>query len=112
MTIWPQPDGAPIACNEKLKMLAENETELRSVMSDAFDDAVLMGVDPAAMRALLVEMVRTLPGPGSNGPGAPRTGLAASGEDGPDADVRGASGPGASGAPGLYDPTRPDGGRA
>ncbi|MCQ8279529.1 hypothetical protein NFI95_13870 [Acetobacteraceae bacterium KSS8] len=63
MTVWPGRDGAPVSCNEKLKVLAENERELRSVMSDAFDDAVLMGVDPEAMRALLVEMVRSLPGP-------------------------------------------------
>jgi hypothetical protein len=70
MTLWPQADGTPIACNEKLKVLAENETELRSVMSDAFDDAILMGVDKAAMRAILLGMVEALPGP-HPGPGRP-----------------------------------------
>ena len=64
MTIWRQADGAPIACVEKLKVLADNERELRAVMSDAFDDAVLMGVDHAQMRLTLIEMVESLPGPG------------------------------------------------
>ena len=64
MTVWRQADGAPVACVEKLKVLADNERELRAVMSDAFDDAVLMGVDQAHMRQTLIEMVESLPGPG------------------------------------------------
>ena len=27
-TVWPQPDGAPVSCREKLRMLAENHAEL------------------------------------------------------------------------------------
>jgi len=26
--LWPQPDGAPVACREKLKVLAENLPEM------------------------------------------------------------------------------------
>lgn len=63
MTIWPQPDGAPVSCREKLKMLDENHAELAQVMQDAFEDAVLMGVDPEAMRRILVEMVSALKSP-------------------------------------------------
>jgi hypothetical protein len=55
--IWPQDDGAPVSCREKLKMLADNHAELAQVMQDAFEDAVLMGVDEAAMRRILTEMV-------------------------------------------------------
>jgi len=55
--VWPQPDGAPVSCREKLRMLAENHAELAQVMQDAFEDAVLMGVDETAMRGILVEMV-------------------------------------------------------
>jgi hypothetical protein len=60
---WPQPDGSPISCREKLKTLAENHEELAQVMQDAFEDAVLMGVDEAAMRAILADMVQGLRSP-------------------------------------------------
>jgi magnesium and cobalt transporter len=60
---WPQPDGAPVSCREKLKTLAENHAELAQIMQDAFEDAVLMGVDEAAMRAILTEMVGGLSSP-------------------------------------------------
>ena len=60
---WPQPDGSPVACREKLRVLAENQAELLSMLRDVFDDAVLMGVDEAAMRQILVEAVRALPSP-------------------------------------------------
>jgi len=61
--IWPGADGAPVSCREKLKMLAENHAELSQVMQDAFEDAVLMGVDEDAMRAILADMVRGLRSP-------------------------------------------------
>jgi uncharacterized protein (UPF0335 family) len=60
---WPQADGTPVSCREKLKTLAENHEELEQVMRDAFEDAVLMGVDEAAMRAILAEMVQGLRSP-------------------------------------------------
>ena len=60
---WPQPDGSPISCREKLRVLEENHAELRAVLRDAFDDAVLMGVDQAAMRGILIAMVEALESP-------------------------------------------------
>ncbi len=62
-TAWLQSDGTFVACREKLKMLAENQAELAQVMQDAFEDAVLMGVDETAMRALLAGMVEQLRSP-------------------------------------------------
>jgi hypothetical protein len=61
--VWPMADGAPVSCREKLKTLAENHAELAQVMQDAFEDAVLMGVDEAAMRAILAEMVGAVRSP-------------------------------------------------
>jgi hypothetical protein len=61
--VWPGSDGTPIACREKLKVLAENHTELAQTMQDAFEDAVLMGVDEQAMRATLIAMVEGLQSP-------------------------------------------------
>jgi hypothetical protein len=60
---WPQPDGTPVACREKLRTLAENHAELAQVMQDAFEDAILMGVDEAAMRAILSDLVAGLRSP-------------------------------------------------
>jgi uncharacterized protein (UPF0335 family) len=60
---WLQADGTPIACNEKLRVLAENQAELRTTLRDVFDDAILMGVDEAAMRQILIDEIRALPGP-------------------------------------------------
>ncbi len=60
---WPQVDGTPIACREKLLVLAENHAEIAQTMQDAFDDALLMGVDEQAMRAILIRMVEGLRSP-------------------------------------------------
>lgn len=60
---WPQPDGSAVSCREKLKMLAENHAELAQTMQDVFEDAVLMGVDETAMRAILDDMVQALVSP-------------------------------------------------
>ncbi len=60
---WPGRDGAPIACREKLKTLAENHAEAAQVLRDAFEDAVLMGVDEAAMRQALHDLVNALESP-------------------------------------------------
>ena len=60
---WPGADGEPVSCREKLRMLAENHDELRQVMQDAFEDAVLMGVDEAAMRRILADLVTDLRSP-------------------------------------------------
>lgn len=62
-TLWPGADGTPVSCREKLKVLAENHAELAQVMRDAFEDAVLMGVDETAMRRILGELVAGLPSP-------------------------------------------------
>ena len=57
---WPQPDGSPVSCREKLRVLDENHAELVATMQDAFEDAVLMGVDADRLRALLHTMVDDL----------------------------------------------------
>jgi uncharacterized protein (UPF0335 family) len=44
-------------------MLAENHTEAATMLRDVFEDAVLMGVDEAAMRQILQEVIAALPSP-------------------------------------------------
>ena len=62
-TIWPGEDGAPLSSRDKLKVLAENHQELAQMLRDTFEDAILMGVDEAAMRAILTEMVQGVESP-------------------------------------------------
>ena len=63
--VWPGRDGAPVACREKLRMLAENEAELLQVLQDVFEDAVLMGVDEGFLRARLHELADSVRAPGA-----------------------------------------------
>ncbi len=61
-TLWLQADGSPVSCLEKLRVLEENHTELAQLMQDAFEDAVLIGVDDQAFRDrmhALVDALRT-----------------------------------------------------
>jgi uncharacterized protein (UPF0335 family) len=60
---WPQPDGQPVSCRDKLEILNENYEELRHVMQDAFEDAMLMGVDEEAMRRIIADLVAGLKTP-------------------------------------------------
>jgi hypothetical protein len=60
---WPGLDGNAVGCREKLKMLTENYQELSQVLQDAFEDAVLMGVNEDAMRQILADVVAGLVSP-------------------------------------------------
>ena len=62
-TVWPGDDGNPLACRDKLKVLAENHAELAQMLRDTFEDAILMGVDETAMRTILAEMIKGLDSP-------------------------------------------------
>lgn len=60
---WPTPDGGAVSCREKLRVLEDNHAEAAQVLQDAFEDAVLMGVDEAAMRRIMSDMVSGLHSP-------------------------------------------------
>lgn len=61
--VWTGRDGAEIACVEKRAVLAENLAEFDQVLRDLFEDAVLMGVDEAALRRLLAARIDRLASP-------------------------------------------------
>jgi hypothetical protein len=60
---WPQPDGEPVSCREKVEVLDENYEELRHVMQDAFEDALIIGVDEAFLRQSFASLVAGLKSP-------------------------------------------------
>ena len=61
--IWRAPDGTPVSCYEKLKVLEENLDEIREMCQEALEDAVLMGCDEAQAREGMRELVEQLEEP-------------------------------------------------
>ncbi|TDR31972.1 hypothetical protein [Hydromonas duriensis] len=58
--IWHKPDGTPLACVEKIKVLNENLEELHQLAQDMLDDAVLMGGTEEQVRTTLMALVSSL----------------------------------------------------
>jgi hypothetical protein len=61
--IWHTPEGEPVSCVEKIKVLNENLAELRALAQDALEDGVLMGCDEAQLRDVLAGIVAGLVNP-------------------------------------------------
>lgn len=61
--VWRTPEGEPVSCVEKIKVLNENLAELRDLAQDALEDAVLMGCDEAQVRVVLSGIVAGLVNP-------------------------------------------------
>jgi hypothetical protein len=61
--VWHTPEGEPVSCVEKIKVLNDNLTELRELAQDALEDGVLMGCDEAQLREVLAGIVAGLVNP-------------------------------------------------
>ena len=57
---WRKPDGSVVSCFEKVKVLNENYSELRELLQDAMDDALLMGCSEAQVRAAFQQLLDEL----------------------------------------------------
>ncbi len=57
---WYSSDGKIISCTEKIKVMQQNIDELRQLAQDAFEDGVLMGVDPNQLRECFVSLMKKL----------------------------------------------------
>ncbi len=64
--IWLQPDGVPVSCREKIKVLNENFQEISDLAQDALDDGILMGCDEAQLRQVLHLVIDHLKNPYAN----------------------------------------------
>jgi uncharacterized protein (UPF0335 family) len=60
---WRTPEGEPVSCVEKIKVLNENLAELRDLAQEALEDAVLMGCDEKQVREVLTDIVAGLVNP-------------------------------------------------
>ena len=61
--VWRTPEGEPVSCVEKIKVLNENLAELRELAQEALEDAVLMGCDEQQVRDVLAELVGRIENP-------------------------------------------------
>lgn len=61
--VWRAPDGTPVACLEKIKVLNENLEEIRQMCQDTLEDAVLMGCDETQIRHVLLALIQSLEEP-------------------------------------------------
>ncbi|GBQ05270.1 hypothetical protein [Saccharibacter floricola] len=60
---WADEHGQKLTCTEKLRTLRENESELHQVMQDAYEDALLFGVDPLIIKARFEALVKKMESP-------------------------------------------------
>ena len=61
--VWRTPEGEPVSCVEKIKVLNENLAELRELAQEALEDAVLMGCDEQQVREVLGHLVAGIVNP-------------------------------------------------
>ncbi len=61
--VWRQPDGKPLSCVEKIKVLNENLVEIQQMAQDALEDAILMGGDETQVRDVLRGLIDSLDNP-------------------------------------------------
>lgn len=60
---WTGPNGEPVSCTEKLKVLEENLAEIAELAQDALEDAILMGVGETQARTTLAKVIENLENP-------------------------------------------------
>ena len=55
--VWRKPDGKPVSCLEKIKVLNQNISEIEGLCADALEDGVLMGCDADQIKAALHALI-------------------------------------------------------
>ena len=60
---WEKPDGSPVSCTEKIKVLRQNLEELRQIAQDAFEDALLMECREDQIREVFLQLIDSLENP-------------------------------------------------
>jgi hypothetical protein len=60
---WLTPEGEPVSCIDKIKVLNENLEEIRDLAQAALEDAVLMGCDEAQFREVIKNLSQAIVNP-------------------------------------------------
>ena len=61
--VWLTEQGEKVACVEKIKVMQENLEELHQMAQDAFEDGILMGIDPKQLKAFILSLVDKIHNP-------------------------------------------------
>ena len=61
--IWQKPDGSPVSCLEKIKVLNQNYAELKQMAQDALEDALLMECSEEQIKEALHRLIDDLHNP-------------------------------------------------
>ena len=64
---WRQPDGSAMSCDDSVKVLRENLTEIHQICQEALEDAVLMDVAEEQFREVLHTLIDGLKNPYKKG---------------------------------------------
>ena len=55
---WIGKNKLKVSCKEKIKILNNNIDELQEMISEIYDEAILMGVDEKQLKNVLLEIVK------------------------------------------------------
>lgn len=61
--LWQKPDGSPVSCLEKIKVLNQNYAELKQMAQDALEDALLMECSEEQIKEALHRLIEDLHNP-------------------------------------------------
>lgn len=61
--IWHGNNGEIIACTEKIKVMQENIDEMHQIIRDAYEDALIMGVNSDQIKNFIVNLINELKNP-------------------------------------------------
>ena len=57
---WIEKNNKKIACKEKIKVLNENIYELKELINQIYDEAILMGVKKEQIREIINDIAKTI----------------------------------------------------
>ena len=58
--IWKTRDDEIVSCEEKVKVLNENYDEIKTIIQNAFDDAILMGCDEDDFKNIISDLIKNI----------------------------------------------------
>jgi hypothetical protein len=60
---WLTPEGEPVSCIDKIKVLNDNLEEIRDLAQAALEDAVLMGCDESQFKEVIRKLAEVIVNP-------------------------------------------------
>ena len=57
---WKTKDDEIVSCEEKVKVLNENYDEIKTIIQNSFDDAILMGCDEDDFKKKIYDLIKNI----------------------------------------------------